>query len=351
MRRFKPRSPQHQADNVWIAMYTTKIPFPNPLRRKIMFGACGTFVVLSGCASWPPLPPVVTELRWNPLNDTTRKTGKPILAVVLSSGSFRAYAHIGVMRAFEKAGLQPDLIVGTSAGAIVGSLWASGMRSQTVEAVASELGTNAFASWTSTIGQFARGSFKGLASGVEIEHFIVRHVRAQQIEDLPIRLAVVATDLNSGETIAINGGSVAKAVRASAGVPVRMTPVEVVVQGQARELVDGGLVEPLPVNTARQLGGDIIVGVDVGYRPSEARIWNPLGVAFQSLQIAINSLRNTQRASADFIVAPRIHERDVSRSNMGLLIAEGERATSEIVPALIAKISTGFAVEPSPPAR
>lgn len=315
-------------------------PFPSQLRRKTTFGVCGALVLFSGCASWSPPPPVVTELRWNVPNGATKQMGKPILAVVLSAGSFRAYAQIGVMRAFEKAGLQPDLIVGTSAGAIVGSLWASGMRSQTVEAVANELGTNAFTNWTSTIGQIARGNFKGLASGVEIEHFVIRHVRALEIEDLPIRFAVVATDLNSGEPIRINGGSIAKAVRASAGVPVRMTPIEVVMQGRARELVDGGLVEPLPVKTAYQLGADIVVAVDVGYKPSEARIWNPLDVAFQSLQIAINSLRKAERTTADFLIAPRIHERDVSPEKKDLLIAEGERAASEVMAALIARITT-----------
>lgn len=314
-------------------------PSPSQLRRKTTFGVCGALVLLSGCASWSPPPPVVTELRWNVSTVVTRKPGKPILAVVLSAGAFRGYAHIGVMRAFEKAGIRPDLIVGTSAGAILGSLWASGMRSQTVEAIASELETNAFANWTSTIEQIARGNFKGLASGVEIEEFVSRHVRIQEIEDLPIRFAVIATDLNSGEPIRINGGSLAKAVRASAGVPVRMTPVEAVVQGRARELVDGGLVEPLPVNTARLLGAEIVVGVDVGYKPSEARVWNPLDVAFQSLQIAINALRNTERTTADFLIAPRIHERDVSLEKMGLLIAEGERAASEIMAGLIARVA------------
>ena len=242
------------------------------------------------------------------------------------------------MRAFENAGIQPDIIVGTSVGAIVGSLWASGMQAKAVEAVSGELGMNVFFDWSATVRGIAGGSFKGLVSGIEIENFVIRHVAVKNLEDLPTRFAVVTADLNSGEPIRVNGGSLAKAVRASAGVPVAMIPVEVVIRGHKRELVDGGLVEPIPVKTARQMGADIVVVVDVGYRPSEAHIRNPLDVSFQSLQIAINALRSEQLLSADLVIAPQIREQDVSRENANKLILEGERAANEVIGILLTKL-------------
>lgn len=295
---------------------------------------------LAGCASLSPPHDIVTELRWDVPKESPTKQERRKLAVVLSSGALRGYAHIGVMRAFENAGIQPDIIVGTSAGAIVGSLWASGMQSKAVEAVSGELGMNVFFDWSSAIRGIARGSFKGLVSGIEIENFVIRHVAVKNLEGLPTRFAVVTADLNSGEPIPVNGGSIAKAVRASAGVPVAMAPVEVVIRGQKRELVDGGLVEPIPVKTARQMGADIVVVVDVGYRPSEANIWNPLDVSFQSLQIAINALRSEQLLNADLVITPRIREQDVSRENANKLISEGERAASEVMGVLFAKLKT-----------
>jgi NTE family protein len=204
--------------------------------------------------------------------------------------------------------------------------------------VASELGMNVFADWSPILGQITRGSLKGFVSGVEIEQFVQRHVPQKNIEDLPTRFAVVAADLHTGEPIRINGGPVATAVRASAGVPVAMAPLAVMVRGQVRELVDGGLVEPLPVTTARLMGADIVVAVDVGYRPAEAHIWNPLDVSFQSLQIAVSALRQAQMASADWVITPQIDAQDVSRDAISRLVAEGERAASPVMEGLRAAL-------------
>lgn len=209
------------------------------------------------------------------------------------------------------------------------------MTSQAIESVAGELGSNVFYDWSPTLGGFLRGQWKGLATGGEIEAFVGRHVSVREMAHLPIQFAVVAADLNTGDTIRINGGSLEKAVRASAGVPVMMEPVSAVVDGRRRELVDGGLVEPIAIRTARLLGATIVVAVDVGYRPSEARLSNPLDVSFQTIQIAIHSLRSTQLLDADFVITPHIHERNVSDGGISQLINEGQMASRDVIRALI----------------
>lgn len=286
----------------------------------------GIVFLCFGCVSIRTEPMSGEGHSWVTPPDSLDLSDRKQLAVVFSAGAQRAYAHIGVVRAFEKAGVVPNIIVGSSAGAIVGALWASGMKSSDMENLIGLLETDVYSDWKEILYAIMQGRFKGFTSGNAIEHFIRQHVINRNIEDLPIRFAVVTTDLNTGTAVRINVGSLARAVRASAGVPVVMRPVSLIVNDKLLELIDGGLTEPIPIKTARLLGAQTVVAVDVGYRPSEAVITNPLDVAFQSIQISISSLRTMQLLNADLVITPRIHEQNVTLKKATELINEGERA-------------------------
>ncbi len=235
------------------------------------------------------------------------------------------------MRAFERAGIRPDIITGTSAGAIVGALWAAGLRSDQIEQAAGQLGVDIFLDLSPSLSRYLNGRLTGFASGQAIVDFVERQTGKREFAQLPIRFAAVAADLHSGETIRINTGQISVAVRASAGLPILLEPLAVNFQDKRRELIDGGLVEPIPAPTARLLGADIVVAVDIGYRPYEAKVTNSIDVSFQILQIAINALRVEQLRMADLVINPVLHERDISQGNAKALIAEGERVGNAMV--------------------
>lgn len=310
---------------------------------RLMYMMLGTLIsanlLLAGCASTPPMVAPLAEMRWIPTARDPHRTPRPLVAVSLGAGAMRGFAHIGVMRAFERAGIVPDIIVGSSIGAIIGSLWAAGLPSSKVESISDELSSKVFTDFAPSFWQVLTGRFKGFAGGIRIEEFIIRHLGERTIEQLPIRFAVVAADLNSGEAVSINAGPLATAVRASSALPVALTPIEVAIKGVRRELTDGGLVEPVPVRTAHKMGADIVVAVDIGYRPKEANVRTVVDVLFQSMQIAINALRYEQLKTADLVIEPMLTEHDISRENAVQMIAEGERAAQAAIAELRKRMS------------
>jgi NTE family protein len=164
-------------------------------------------------------------------------------------------AHIGVIRAIEDVGVKVDVVAGTSIGALIGAVYASG-----------QLGTleQAFQRFDwKTIGSFFDPVFprSGLIDGKKIAEFVRAHVPLQSIEQLPIPFCAVATDIATGEEVRICDGDLIEAVRASICVPSIFTPV----RHNARILVDGGLVDPVPVSAARALGADVVIAVDLNH--------------------------------------------------------------------------------------
>ena len=280
----------------------------------------------AGCASLTT-PSTVAEIGWR--TPTASSSSRPLLAVALGSGAQRGYAHIGVIRAFEKAGIRPDIIVGTSIGAIIGCLWASGLSADEIENAVGQMGWGSMSDWRFPITQLFKGSVKGLFSGEELAAFVRRHVGFRRIEDLPLTFATVVADLQTGERLVVNRGDLATAVRASANMPVAFTPMSIDFGGTRRELVDGGIVEPVPIESARMLGAGFIVAVDVSYRPAEARLATLIDVTFQSFQIAANALRNEQLARADLVIQPYIHESMINDGNRSAVMQNGEMAANE----------------------
>jgi NTE family protein len=187
-----------------------------------------------------------------------RDRDRPLIGLVLSSGGARGAAHTGVLKVLEEHGVPIDIIVGTSMGAMVGGVYAAGVSIEKIEE-----------EWIKTdIIRVARNflptfPLHGWSSGSSVYRMLQNLLGDARIEELPIKFAAVAADIETGEEVVIREGLLVDAIRASSSVPGLFVPAE----REGRFLVDGGLVNPLPVDVARRLGADAVIAVDVGYYP------------------------------------------------------------------------------------
>lgn len=180
------------------------------------------------------------------------------IGLALGSGGARGWAHIGVLNALAEADIQVEAVAGTSMGSLVGAAFASG-KIDALDHVARHL------DWRQVLSMMLEFSLPrtGLIDGARIVRFVQDHVMATEIENLPMPFAAVATDIQTGDEIVLQDGNVAEAVRASIAIPGLFTPL---VRNDL-VLVDGGLVNPLPVDVTRNLGADFIIGVDITRSP------------------------------------------------------------------------------------
>jgi NTE family protein len=192
---------------------------------------------------------------------------KPRLGIALGSGAARGWSHIGVLRTLEDAGFRPDIVCGTSIGALVGAAYAAG-ELERLEAWVRAL------DWPDMIGLLDLKMGGGLMEGGKLVEFLRTRFTNQRIDQLGKTFACVATDLSSGREIWLREGPVIDAVRASIALPGILTPV--VRDGLL--LVDGGLVNPVPVSLCRALGADLVLAVDLNW-DLVSRHTNPLHTA------------------------------------------------------------------------
>ncbi len=259
-------------------------------RRRFLSGLSAALPLLAGLSACsvlepsdkPELPPVALP----------QPKPRPKLALALGGGAARGFAHIGVIKALETSGIKPDIVVGTSAGAIVGSLYASGIDAFALQKLAGQLDESAFTEWAI----FDRGLLKGES----IERFVNQQVGNRPIEQLKRRFAAVATDLASGEMMVFGQGNTGLAVRASATVPGVFAPTLI----RGREYVDGGLVSPIPVRAARQLGADVVIAVDISARPSGKKNESSIDLMLDTIAIMGRTIGERELAEADVVVQP-----------------------------------------------
>jgi len=175
------------------------------------------------------------------------------IGLVLGSGGARGYAHLGVLKALYEADIDIDLVVGTSFGAIVAAGYAAGRNIYELEKIALQTG------WIKILKMIDIAPPKGIFAGNKLERFFSVLTLQKHFSELRVPLTVVATDIETGEEVLINKGSVSKAILASSAFPGIFAPVEI----DNRWLVDGVLVNPLPIQTAFDMGADIVIAVDV----------------------------------------------------------------------------------------
>lgn len=219
---------------------------------------------------------------------------KPRIGLALGGGAARGFAHIGVIKALETNGIIPDIVTGTSAGSVVGVLYAAGFSAFDLQKIAFQLEESKFTDWAI----FDRGFLKGEA----LEAFINKQVGGKPIESLRRHFAAVATDLGSGEVAVFTNGNAGQAVRASASVPGVFSPVLI----RGHEYVDGGLVSPVPAHAAHQLGADIVIAVDISERPSGKRGNGSVDVLLDTISIMGVTIGKYELREADIVIRPHI---------------------------------------------
>ena len=243
------------------------------------------------------------------------------IGLALGSGAIHGLAHIGVIEALEARGVPVKVVAGTSVGALVGSLWASGMDGRDIEALARTIDFE-------HLGAFVP-SWQGLLRNDDLRERLEVALGARPIQAWPRRFGAVAANLDNGARRVLDSGDGAVAVQASTAMPVYFAPVKV----DGERLGDGALVEPVPVRTARELGADYVIAVDVAYRPYEAPASGLLQNGFQAMHILVNALAATEMRGADFPIRIDAHHTMVECGNQAL-IAEGRVAVARQWPQL-----------------
>jgi len=182
---------------------------------------------------------------------------RPKLGVALSGGGARGLAHIGILKVLRNADIQIDFMAGSSMGGVIAASYAAGLAPSEIEEIASSVGT------ISNLAQLVDPTLlkKGIFKGEKVTKLFKRYLGEKSFEDLEIPLTVTAVDLNSNQEIRISDGLVTDALRATISIPGIFVPVE----KEDMRLVDGGLLNNLPVDIVRDMGADIILAVDVGW--------------------------------------------------------------------------------------
>lgn len=252
----------------------------------------------------------------------------PKIALALGGGAARGFAHVGVIKALEAQGIVPDIVVGTSAGAVVGAIYASGISGFELQKTAMEMDKAQVFDWNVSV----RGPLKGEPLRV----FVNDAVLQRPVERLKRRFAAVATDLASGESVVFRSGDTGRVVQASAAVPGIFQPVGI----EGRDYVDGGLASPVPARAARSLGADFVIAVDISARPREGRITNTFDMLLQTFAIMGRALIRGELSAADVVIRPATAELSAtSLEDRHRAILEGERAVAAALPELKEKLT------------
>ena len=220
----------------------------------------------------------------------TANTAKPkaVVALALGGGASKGFAHIGIIKVLKENNIPVKVVTGTSAGSIVGSLYASGMSPDRLELEAEILGKTDLVDLTL--------SSSGFIKGEKLQNYINQKVGNRPIQQLPIKFAAVATDFESGKAVAFNRGNVGQAVRASASIP------------NARRYVDGGLSQPVPVSAAKKQGANFIIAVDISARPVKNVNQGFFSYLDQTFNVMSIPLLQHELGQANVVIKPQVLE-------------------------------------------
>jgi NTE family protein len=292
------------------------------MRRFALFVVAALLAACTTPPAPPPAPPPAAV-------GVVVAPKKPIrIGLALGGGAARGFAHIGVIKALEAQGIVPDIVVGTSAGSVVGALYASGMRGFDLQKVALQMDEAMVADWTLP----NRGVLKGEA----LQGFINQKVGNRTLQQMPKPLGVVATELQSGELVLFRRGDTGMAVRASSAVPGMFQPVEI----SGREYVDGGLTSPVPAQSARAMGADFVIAVDISYGQRAERLSGTLDVLLQTFSIMGHAISRHELEDADVVIRPKtaaVSSTDFEGRHLAIM--EGEKAAAAIMPELKARLA------------
>jgi NTE family protein len=253
------------------------------------------------------------------------------IGLALGGGAARGFAHIGVIKALEAQGIFPEIVVGTSAGAVVGSLYAAGNTGFQLQKTAMEMDETTISDWALPL--FGKSS--GVLKGDALQTYVNKAVKNVPMEKLKLKFGAVATDLANGQPILFARGNTGQAVRASSSVPSVFQPVSI----GGHSYVDGGLVAPVPVRFAREMGADFIIAVNISTQTDAQAAVSSLEVLLQTFSIMGQRLNHYELKDADVVIQPALGTmggNDFAGRNKAILA--GEQAAAAVMPQLKAKL-------------
>lgn len=240
---------------------------------------------------------------------------EPVIAVALGGGGAKGFAHIGVLKVLESHGIRPRIVTGTSAGSFVGSMYASGKSPFDLQDIALKLEESDIRDLTF--------SSQGFIEGQRLQDFVNRQVGNRILQQFPIRFAAIATDMDTGRKVAFITGNAGQAVRASCSIPNVFVPTMIA----GKRYADGGLVSPVPVSSARDLGADIVIAVDISARPRAGAAPGMFSILDQTINIMALGALERELAGADVVISPGVLSTGVAELEARhKSILEGERA-------------------------
>lgn len=302
--------------------------FPGLTMASVIFqrlGVVAAAVLLTACAGLGRAPTLPAP---EPEPEVQAPLREPVVALVLGGGGVKGFAHVGVIKVLEAQGIRPNLIVGTSAGSFVGALYASGLDALALQRVALSI-------QESDIRDLTLNS-QGFLIGEKLQQFVNTQVKGKAIHEFPTRFAAVATDLQSGQKVVFNYGNAGQAVRASCSIPNVFLPTRI----GNRQYVDGGLVSPVPVITARDMGADVVIAVDISARPrggAQGLGW--WGLLDQTINIMSQQAIRNELPKADVVIQPSVQHADALRLDQRHeFLLEGEGAALALLPEIRAAV-------------
>jgi len=255
--------------------------------------------------------------------------GRPKIGVALGSGGARGFAHVGVLKVFQEEGIPVDLIAGSSMGALVGSFYAAGQQMDNMIKLANAFQRKYFLDFTVPK--------MGFIAGKRIKEFIRLFTYGKNIEELNIPLAIIATDINKAEKVIFTQGPISDAVRASIAIPGIFVPEKI----DGKLLVDGGVIDRVPVSVVKDMGADITIGVDVSQVKRNAEISTIFDVIMQSIDILQLEIIENRQIASDVMIRPPVGKYN-SRTftNINEIIEAGEKEARKMIPAIREQIDS-----------
>jgi NTE family protein len=286
-------------------------------------------LVLAACSSNPLRPSDEPAAPVLPLPVVVKPAAKPPrLGLALGGGAARGFAHIGVIQVLEEQGIKVDLVAGTSAGSLVAALYAAGKNGREMATLAEGMDEGAITDWAFPT--------RGLIRGEALARYVRDKTGNRLIEQMAMPLGIVATDLSDGSAILFRSGDTGAAVRASSSVPAVFQPVKI----GTREYVDGGLVAPVPVRFARQMGAELVIAVDITSPPEEKPGSDAVRMLLQTFSIMGRSINNYELRDADVVLRPKLDNvGSADFSARRRAIQAGREAALAALPLIRARIS------------
>ncbi|MCK6262743.1 patatin-like phospholipase family protein [Vibrio sp. ZSDE26] len=287
---------------------------------------------ITGCATSNDYPNLNTLSEYEipiQVDDQKQVENSKTLGIAFGGGGVRGFVHLGVIKALEESGIKADLVTGSSAGSIAASLYASGLPYSEIEAIVHDVSEYQLADIVI--------SRKGVVNGQKLAKWINESVPQENLNQMPIPIGITATDLTHKESVLILDGNPGEAVQTSSSVPAAFVPVK----NKGRLLVDGALLTVVPVNYARTMGADIVIGVDI-HCDAEPDVKNSRRhVAINTLRMLTCKLSEPEMQSADVLIRPDFEpESEISFGDKDEAIEAGYQATIEKLPEILALIGS-----------